>query len=187
METEFKFHIPHEHLKAVEAALRGADAVRTRLRASYFDTADGTLAARGVVLRLRQEGRRWVQTAKATGDGPLRRLEHNVELGAARAAAAPHFVAAGNVVVSSGTPSRSASACARSTETPRGRPVARSVDARIGLPRLIEARRRPVGASSATSPGVKKVLIGTFSRKSGRIRRPSCHVSPLNLRARAGS
>jgi CHAD domain-containing protein len=41
------------------------------------------------VLRLRQEGRRWVQTAKALGDGPLHRLEHNVDLGAARAGAPP--------------------------------------------------------------------------------------------------
>ncbi|MDB5731120.1 MAG: domain containing protein, partial [Variovorax sp.] len=88
-ETEFKFHIPSERLKAVESALRGAAAVRTHLQARYFDTEDGALAAHGVVLRLRQEGRRWVQTAKAAGDGPLHRLEHNVDLGVARASAPP--------------------------------------------------------------------------------------------------
>ncbi|MDO9185576.1 MAG: CYTH and CHAD domain-containing protein, partial [Bacteroidia bacterium] len=52
-----------------------------RLRARYFDTADGALAAQGVVLRLRKEGRHWVQTAKAPGSRPLERLEHNVALG----------------------------------------------------------------------------------------------------------
>lgn len=89
MEIEFKFHIPAERLKTLEAAVRRAPVQRTRLRARYFDTADGTLAAHGAVLRLRQEGRRWVQTAKALGDGPLHRLEHNVDLGMARAGAPP--------------------------------------------------------------------------------------------------
>lgn len=89
MEIEFKFHIPAERLKTLEAAVRRAPVQRTRLRARYFDTAAGTLAAHGAVLRLRQEGRRWVQTAKALGDGPLHRLEHNVDLGLARAGAAP--------------------------------------------------------------------------------------------------
>lgn len=89
MEIEFKFHIPAERLKTLEAAVRRAPVQRTRLRARYFDTADGTLAAHGAVLRLRQEGRRWVQTAKALGDGPLHRLEHNVDLGLARAGAPP--------------------------------------------------------------------------------------------------
>lgn len=89
MEIEFKFHIPAERLKTLEAAVRRAPVQRTRLRARYFDTADGTLAAQGAVLRLRQEGRRWVQTAKALGEGPLHRLEHNVDLGLARAGAAP--------------------------------------------------------------------------------------------------
>jgi inorganic triphosphatase YgiF len=89
MEIEFKFHIPAQRLKSLEAAVRRAPVRRTRLRARYFDTAGGTLASHGAVLRLRQEGRRWVQTAKALGDGPLHRLEHNVDLGVARAGAAP--------------------------------------------------------------------------------------------------
>lgn len=83
MEIEFKFHIPAGRLKAVEAALRRGTVVRTRLQARYFDTADQGLAAQGIVLRLRKEGPRWVQTAKATGDNALHRLEHNVDLGAA--------------------------------------------------------------------------------------------------------
>ncbi|QNK70229.1 CYTH and CHAD domain-containing protein [Variovorax sp. PAMC26660] len=85
MEIEFKFCIPADRLKAVEAALRRGTVVRTRLQARYFDTADQQLAAHGMVLRLRKEGRRWVQTVKATGDNALHRLEHNVDLGAASA------------------------------------------------------------------------------------------------------
>ncbi|RRH88120.1 CYTH and CHAD domain-containing protein [Variovorax beijingensis] len=88
MEIEFKFHIPAGRLKAVEAAMRRGTVVRTRLQARYFDTADQALAAEGIVLRLRKEGRRWVQTAKATGDNALHRLEHNVDLGAAAAGGA---------------------------------------------------------------------------------------------------
>ena len=88
MEIEFKFHIPAERLQAVEAAMRRGTVVRTRLQARYFDTADQALAAQGIVLRLRKEGRRWVQTVKATGDNALHRLEHNVDLGAAAAASA---------------------------------------------------------------------------------------------------
>lgn len=85
MEIEFKFQIPADRLKAVETALRRGTVVRTRLQARYFDTADQALAAEGIVLRLRKEGRRWVQTVKATGDNALHRLEHNVDLGTAAA------------------------------------------------------------------------------------------------------
>ena len=90
MEVEFKFQIPADRLDDVEADLRSAPVQRTRLRARYFDTAQGALAAHKVVLRLRQEGRKWVQTAKSAGLGPLDRLEHNVDVkdvkGAATAA-----------------------------------------------------------------------------------------------------
>ena len=89
MEIEFKFCIPPARLPAVEAAVRRGAVVRTRLQARYFDTADRALASNGIVLRLRKEGRRWVQTAKASGDGPLHREEHNVDLGVARAGVVP--------------------------------------------------------------------------------------------------
>ena len=89
MEIEFKFHIPSDRLKAVEVAMRRGTVVRTRLQARYFDTADQALAAQGIVLRLRKEGRRWVQTVKATGDNALHRLEHNVDLGATAGGASP--------------------------------------------------------------------------------------------------
>ena len=89
MEIEFKFQIPAERLKAVEAAVRRGAVVRTRLQARYFDTADQALAAHGMMLRLRKEGPRWVQTLKATGDNALHRLEHNVDFGATGAGATP--------------------------------------------------------------------------------------------------
>ncbi|RIX76895.1 CYTH and CHAD domain-containing protein [Acidovorax cavernicola] len=88
MEIEFKFCIPAGRLKAVEAALRRGAVVRTRLQARYFDTADQRLSGDGMVLRLRKEGPRWVQTVKATGDNALHRLEHNVDLGTGAAAPA---------------------------------------------------------------------------------------------------
>lgn len=92
MEIEFKFVVPPERRPAVEAALRRGAVTRTRMQARYFDTPDRALATRGIVLRLRKEGRRWVQTVKAAADGvqgPLHREEHNVDLGLARAGAQP--------------------------------------------------------------------------------------------------
>jgi len=90
MEVEFKFQIPTDRFDEVEADLRSGPVQRTRLRARYFDTAQGALAANRMVLRLRQEGRKWVQTTKSAGLGPLDRLEHNVDVkdvqGAATAA-----------------------------------------------------------------------------------------------------
>ncbi|OOG39811.1 CYTH and CHAD domain-containing protein [Polaromonas sp. A23] len=81
-EFEFKFEIPPARRPAVEAAVRRGRVAQQRLQARYFDTPEGALAAQGVVLRLRKEGRQWVQTAKAPGSRPLERLEHNVALGA---------------------------------------------------------------------------------------------------------
>ena len=82
MEIEFKFQIPTARLPALEADMVAGGATRTRLQARYFDTANGMLAKHGIVLRLRREGDRWVQTAKATSaeKGLLHRLEHNFEL-----------------------------------------------------------------------------------------------------------
>lgn len=88
-ETEFelKFQVPPERLAAVEAALRRGPVRRQRLRARYFDSEGEALARAGLTLRLRQEGRAWVQTAKGQGRGAFERLEHNVAVAAAGAQA----------------------------------------------------------------------------------------------------
>jgi inorganic triphosphatase YgiF len=80
-EIELKFQVPAGKRRAVEAAVAGTKpGRRIHLQAAYFDTPSGVLAATGLALRLRKEGRVWVQTLKgATADGTgMRRLEHNV-------------------------------------------------------------------------------------------------------------
>ena len=79
-EFELKFEIPPANLKNVASAMLEGKATRQRLQASYFDTPDGALARQGIVVRLRKEGRRWVQTAKGPTADLLERLEHNVAL-----------------------------------------------------------------------------------------------------------
>jgi len=88
-EFELKLEIPPDRLPAVLAAMRRGKVTSKRLQARYFDTQEQALAQAGISLRLRKEGRSWVQTAKCAGSGPLERLEHNVALGALPAAAAP--------------------------------------------------------------------------------------------------
>ena len=88
-EFELKFEIPPARLKSVATAVLEGKATRQRLQASYFDTADGALAAHGIVVRLRKEGRRWVQTAKGPTAELQGRLEHNVALSSQSAGIAP--------------------------------------------------------------------------------------------------
>lgn len=79
-ELELKFQVPEETLPSLLLEL-GRHGVRSgRMLARYFDTNDGLLARHGLSLRLRKEGRRWVQTLKASGDSAVHRLEHNVPL-----------------------------------------------------------------------------------------------------------
>eukprot|EP01035_Chromulina_nebulosa_P059785 gene59785-81797_t len=78
IEFELKFQVPPERRAAVAQALGLAGARRQRLQAAYFDTADGRLCSHRLSLRLRKEGRGWVQTLKAPGDSAVHRLEHNV-------------------------------------------------------------------------------------------------------------
>src|SRR3954449_12068132 len=66
-------------------------------------------------------------------------------------AAAVTLPAASNGISSTGTPSRLPSSSARSTDTPAGRPAA-SLYASTGLPKLIAARRLPLGARSEAAP-----------------------------------
>ena len=79
-ETELKFQVPAAQRQALLKAMNTGRAVTTRLQAVYADTADRRLAAAGLALRLRKEGRVWVQTLKGRGDGFMQRLEHEVPL-----------------------------------------------------------------------------------------------------------
>ena len=80
IETELKFQIPAASRQAVFKAVATRTAVTTRLQAVYADTPAHDLAAAGMALRLRKEGRIWVQTLKGRGDGLMQRLEHEVRL-----------------------------------------------------------------------------------------------------------
>ena len=83
VEIELKFQVEPARRGAVRRAViaSGASAQKLRLQARYFDTPDARLAAAGLALRLRREGRsRWVQTLKGRGDGLMQRLEHEVVL-----------------------------------------------------------------------------------------------------------
>ena len=85
-EIELKLQIPAPQRAAVEAAVAGNRlAPRVRLQAAYHDTEDRLLAANRLALRLRREGRQWVQTLKGATDDGLVRNEHNVPRGAATA------------------------------------------------------------------------------------------------------
>lgn len=87
-EFELKFQLPPERVDAVVRALARGKTARQLLEAHYFDTPDGALARFGVTLRLRKEGRQWVQTAKAAGESLIHRLEHKVPVDAATPAGA---------------------------------------------------------------------------------------------------
>ncbi len=89
-EIELKFQVPAERCAALERWLAqgGVQLQRQRLQAAYFDTPQRDLAQAGLALRLRREGRQWVQTLKGAGADGMSRLEHNVTL-PARAAALP--------------------------------------------------------------------------------------------------
>jgi triphosphatase len=83
-EFELKFQVDPQHRAAVESAVARGNSRRERLQARYYDTEDRALAAQRIVLRIRKEGRRWVQTAKAPGGNALERHEHNVEIETAK-------------------------------------------------------------------------------------------------------
>lgn len=85
-EIELKFQVGAAHRQALARAVATKTAQRISLRACYFDTADRRLARAGLALRVRKEGRRWVQTLKGSGDGLWQRLEHEVPLALAAGA-----------------------------------------------------------------------------------------------------
>lgn len=81
-EIELRFQIPADQRAPLLSWLRQAGALRSeRLQAAYFDTPARDLARAGFALRLRREGRRWVQTLKGDAPDGMTRLEHNVALG----------------------------------------------------------------------------------------------------------
>ncbi len=81
-EIELRFQIPPEQRRPLLLWLKSAGSLRReRLQAAYFDTAARDLARAGFALRLRREGRRWVQTLKGEAPDGMTRLEHNVTLG----------------------------------------------------------------------------------------------------------
>ncbi|MGA0611792.1 CHAD domain-containing protein [Caldimonas sp. KR1-144] len=83
-EIELRLQVAPAALPGLRRALAATAArhSRMRLQAVYVDTPERALAAAGIALRLRKEGRRWVQTIKL---GPLHataRGEHNVAVDA---------------------------------------------------------------------------------------------------------
>ena len=79
-ELEVRFIVPQAARAAIaDEIARGTTTFERRtLAAIYLDTEDRRLARAGIAWRLRREGRRWIQTAKATGSTALERLEHEV-------------------------------------------------------------------------------------------------------------
>jgi len=80
-EFELKLVFPNEKFSELEKLLISKGGLRRqRLQAYYFDTDYFTLANSGIALRIRKEGRSWVQTLKAPTSSGFERLEHNVTL-----------------------------------------------------------------------------------------------------------
>ena len=80
IEVELRFLVPPASRAplAAEMARASASLERLSLAAIYLDTDDRRLARAGIAWRLRREGRRWIQTLKASGAGVLERFEHEV-------------------------------------------------------------------------------------------------------------
>ncbi|NBC95152.1 MAG: CYTH domain-containing protein, partial [Deinococcus-Thermus bacterium] len=81
LELELKLTAAPEVLRHAFEQIRGADdrPATARLTAVYYDTVDRRLARHGAALRVRRAGARFTQTLKVA-DGPLERLEHDVEV-----------------------------------------------------------------------------------------------------------
>src|SRR5690606_17753621 len=78
LEQELKLHLPAAMRQVVlKQLMQQSGPRRMRLRAMYFDTADRQLGRERAALRLRQEGRRWVQTFKMMGPDGFSRIHLN--------------------------------------------------------------------------------------------------------------
>lgn len=86
VEVELKLLVPPARANGLWRALGRhphARPVTRRLFSAYYDTPDRQLARRGVALRLRRDGGRWVQTIKGGGraaGGLHQRAEHQTEV-----------------------------------------------------------------------------------------------------------
>ena len=72
-ELELKLKLPRAAIASLLrhpalAACKRGRARRRRLVSTYFDTGDLRLAAAGIGLRLRRDGRKWIQTVKGPQD-----------------------------------------------------------------------------------------------------------------------
>jgi inorganic triphosphatase YgiF len=80
-EFEIKLLFPLNRFKAIEQfIISKGGARRQHLQAAYIDTPDFLLSKAGIALRIRKEGRQWLQTLKIATANPLDRIEHNVVL-----------------------------------------------------------------------------------------------------------
>lgn len=82
-EVELKLALPPAQVGAFlkRMARRRAEPLEQELVTRYFDTPDFALSARGVALRVRRSGRRWLQTLKTEGErsgGLSRRIEYEM-------------------------------------------------------------------------------------------------------------
>ena len=88
-EFELKFSASPEAAAALPscrffAAVAASGGAWERLTSTYFDTADGALAASGLSLRLREEGASVIQVVKVRGDNPAARTEYETEIASPR-------------------------------------------------------------------------------------------------------
>ena len=99
-EIEIKMSVAPEHAQQLWSVLARYDHFRPasrRVFSAYYDTADYRLQRAGVALRLRREGKRWIQTIKSAGNaaaGLHRRNEHETEV-AAQLLSFPAMIEAG--------------------------------------------------------------------------------------------
>jgi inorganic triphosphatase YgiF len=78
-EQELKLNVPVEAHTRVEQAVQRGRFSQIQLRALYFDTTSRALVRARIALRLRLEGKQWVQTLKMPGEHNLSRIEINQE------------------------------------------------------------------------------------------------------------
>jgi len=81
-EIELKFRLEPGRAEAVFAALAGSEGQVRTLASTYYDTPAGALAKAGMALRVRADGRRFVQTLKTAeaADGAMGRGEWESEV-----------------------------------------------------------------------------------------------------------